>query len=61
MNSYYYELFWGKFSFDIICYVKVSCDFPKLRLVSGCQLCFWSLCAYRREIKNLKNLDGESS
>jgi len=61
MNSYYYDLLWWKFVFDIICYVKVSCDFLKLKLVSGCQLCFRSLCVYRREIKNLKNLDEESS
>jgi len=59
MNYYYYELFWWNFGFDIICYVKVSCDFLQLRLVSGCQFCFRPLCVYWREIKNLKNLDGE--
>jgi len=33
--------------------LKVRCDIPKLRLVSGCQLCFRPLCIYWREIKNL--------
>jgi len=37
-------------------YVKINCDFPKLRLVSGCQLCFWPVCVYWRETTHLKNL-----
>jgi len=52
MKSCYCEIFWWKYG--IICQVKISCDFPKLMLVLGCQLCFRPLCVTGRKLKTWK-------